>query len=81
MDDPPMTHVSFPRQAYPIHVEMIAERTGAIVYELHIHDAGVSKVPGLGDTYGPIAVRCTFADGMVVETTADGKTHAYQRLT
>lgn len=79
MDSLPMTHVSFPRDAYPIHVEMIAERTGAVVHEMHIEDAGVSRVPGLGDTYGPISVRCTFADGMVVETTAAGETHAHMR--
>ena len=79
MADPPMTHVSFPPSAYPIHIEMIAERTGAVVHELHIADAGVSTVPGLADTYGPICVRVTFAEGMGVETTSDGKTHAYQR--
>jgi hypothetical protein len=81
MNGPRMAHAAFPRSAYPIHVEMIAERTGAVVYELHIEHAGVSRIPGLGETYGPISVRCSFADGMVVETTAAGKTHAYQRRT
>jgi hypothetical protein len=65
--EPPMAFQSLPADAFPFAVEFISHGTGEVVYIIEVPEPGVIRVPPLHDEHGPIWVRVSYANGLIVE--------------
>jgi hypothetical protein len=58
--DQPYRFYDVPKEAYPIDIEFVAQRTGEVVHVIHVDGPGVLHVPNLAKEHGPIDVWMTY---------------------